>query len=107
MNYSRSLIIGTLITMILAILRMIKKFQVPRLLGFFIYDSSQYHNPDNQGLGFFSDYWDFFLDLLNPIIKDLLYSAFEMGWDTAWPKIGLTGHVFLVAHWLSTTRKNS
>ena len=51
--YSRSLIIGTLITVNLAIPRLIKNFQVPWLLGFFTNNSSQYHDPGNQGLGIF------------------------------------------------------
>ena len=34
--------------------------------------SSQYRDPDNQGLGFFFDYRELFLDLMILIIKDLL-----------------------------------
>ena len=53
-----------------------KTFQVPRLPGFFTNNnSSQYHDPDNQGLGnFFFDYQELFLDLVIPITKDLMYT---------------------------------
>ena len=55
LRYSRSLIIGTMITVTLAIpgIGIDKKFKVPWLLGFFTNNSSQYHNPDNQWLGSF------------------------------------------------------
>ena len=52
---------------------LITVFQVPWLLGFFTNNSSQYHDPDNQGIGFFYYYQELFLDLVIPIIKDLLY----------------------------------
>ena len=63
----------TMITVILAILEFIKKFQVIQLSGIFINNSLQYHYPDNRGLGFFFDYLELFLDLVIPIIEDLLY----------------------------------
>ena len=51
------------------------KFQVPLLPRIFTNYSSQYDDPVDQGLGFFSYYRDreLFLDLVIPIIKDLLY----------------------------------
>ena len=49
-----------------------KKFQVPWLPVFVNNNSSQYHDPDNQGIGFFYYYQEHFLDLVIPIIKDLL-----------------------------------
>ena len=42
-------------------------------MGLFTYNSSQYHNPDNRGLGFFFHLLELFLDLVITIIKDLLY----------------------------------
>ena len=44
-----------------------------RLLGHFTNKSSQYHNPDNRGLGFFFDYQELFLDLVIPILENPLY----------------------------------
>ena len=35
--------------------------------------SSKYPDPDNRWLGFFFDYLELFLDLVIPIIEDLLY----------------------------------
>ena len=49
-----------------------KKIQVIRLSGLFTNNSSQYHDPDNRGLGFFFDYRELFLALVIPIIEDLL-----------------------------------
>ena len=37
--------------------------------------SLQYHNPDNQRLGFLFDYRELFQDIVILIIKDLLYLA--------------------------------
>ena len=49
------------------------KFQVPRLPEFFTNNSSQYHVPDNEGLGITAN---FFWTFRFPIIKHLLHNIF-------------------------------
>ena len=71
-NYRESSIIGTSITVILAIPRFKKKSQVIWLSGLFTNKSSQYSDPKNRRLGFFFDYGELFLDLVIPIIEDPL-----------------------------------
>ena len=73
-RYSGSSIIWTSITIILAIPGFIENSKyIIRLSGLFTKNSLQYHDPNNRGLGFFYDYRELFLDLVIPIIEDLLY----------------------------------
>ena len=70
--YSKSLIIGTSINVIFGIWGLIKSSKQIDYRDFLLSKSLQNCDHNNQGLGFFIDYQEFFLDLVIPIIKDLL-----------------------------------